>query len=502
MNQIRKPIVTDTSKQGRRNHLLDMQRAMVPMPKWLKPCLITFLIFYCLFVLIGGYNYGSDNVMNPVMTAAYCVYILVLLVPFLIRIPYIGVMHPLVFLSLIALLSLVIRDTPTVVMGPVYVTALLDYKLEKISLVRAYYYILQSLAVISMYAGFFLYKKFTIPILNCPSKSKNIFIVPIGFIISLLGLFMLIGLSGSMFNHMLNILAGRAISVYTSEVHGFGQYMILVGFSMSAILIWYASDIRAKYEPHFWIIFIGALAIAFLAGGRRSSVIIPIIMLFCVHIIINRKFNLLIVVILIMSFTGFLGMTGTWRMAAIKYGLTPEVKNIRISDSLAGGLEELRARTAASPAIPIIARVPKEIGLLWGETYLMDILRFVPRQIWHNKPIGIDTKTGITFWNTNTGKPPGGVAEAYWNFHIPGIIVVYFIYGMGLSYLMSFYLANHKNPAAIAIFVITLIQLNPSQTSITKWYLIIIPTIVLSIIGGYFKLKGYRRAEMFLNVRR
>lgn len=498
MNQTRKPIETETRGKGRQNHLLEMQRAMVPMPKWLKPCLITFIIFYCLFVLTGVAFYGSDNAMNPVMTVAYCVYVIALLIPFLIRIPFSGVINPLVYLSLITLLSLIIRSTPTVVFGPVNVSALLDFKLEEISLFRAYFYILSALSVISMYAGFFLFTKFPLPVLVNPVKSRIFIIVPLGMLIAFIGLIVFMRLSGSTANHMLNILVSRNVRIYTSEIHGFGQYMILMGFCIPAVLIWYASGIKVKYKPHFWILFLGALAIVYLAGGKRSAVIFPIIMWFCVHIIVHRKLNMIIPVILVTFFIAFIGSTAIRRIISMQYGFTPDVRDIRVFDFIGMGLQELRGREALNPAIPIIARVPEEVDLLLGESYLMDILRFIPRKIWPDKPIGLDTKVGIEFWNREVGKPPGGMAEAYWNFHIPGIIVVYLFYGMGLRYLMSFYLVNYKNHAATVLYVITLVRLDPAQTSVTKWYLLIIPAVLLAAIGGYLRLRGFCSSEKAL----
>ena len=478
--------------------MLEMQRALVPMPKWLKPCLITFIIFYCLFVLTGVAFYGSDNAMNMVMTVAYCIYVIALLIPFLIRIPFMGVMNPLVYLSLIALLSLVIRSTPIVIFGPINVSALLDFKLEDVSLFRAKFYILSALSVISMYAGFLLLNKFPLPVLMNPVKSRNYIIVPLGILIAFVGLFLFIRLSGTTANHMLNILVSRNVRIYTDEVYGFGQYMILIGFCIPAVLIWYASDIKVKYKPHFWILFLSALAIAYLAGGKRSAIIFPIIMWFCVHIIIHRKLNVIIPVILITFFIAFIGSTAIRRMIGMQYGFTPDVRNIRVFDFIGMGLQELRGREALNPAIPIIARVPKEIDLLWGETYLMNILRFVPRKIWPDKPIGLDSKVGIIFWNQEVGKPPGGMAEAYWNFHIPGIIIVYLFYGMGLRYLMSIYLVNHRNHAATVLYVITLVRLSPAQTSVTKWYLLIIPAILLAAIGGYLRFRGFCSSEKAL----
>jgi len=429
------------------------------------------------------------------MTVAYCVYIFVLLIPFLIRIPFSGVVNPLVYLSLITLLSLVIRSTPTVVFGPVNVSALLDFELEEVSLFRAYFYILSALSVICMYAGFILFTKFPLPVLMNPMKSRNFITVPLGMLVAFFGLYMIMRLSGSTADHMLNILVSRNVRIYTSEIHGFGQYMILMGFCIPAVLIWYASDIRVKYKPHFWILFLCAVAIAYLAGGKRSAVIYPLIMLFCVHIIIHRKFNVIIPVILITFFIAFIGSTAIRRIIGMQYGFTPDVRDIRVFDFIGMGLQELRGREALNPAIPIIARVPEEVDLLWGETYLMNVLRFIPRQIWRDKPIGLDTKVGIEFWNKEVGKPPGGMAEAYWNFHIPGIIVVYLFYGMGLRYLMSFYLVNYKNHAATVLYVITLVRLNPAQTSVTKWYLLIIPAILLAAIGGYLKLRGVCSAK-------
>jgi oligosaccharide repeat unit polymerase len=75
----------------------------------------------------------------------------------------------------------------------------------------------------------------------------------------------------------------------------------------------------------------------------------------------------------------------------------------------------------------IMAAIPESLDYQYGATLLRIVYLWIPRQIWPAKPVNVDTTVGMAvFGATSYGAgavPPGLIAEMYWNFWIPGIIV-------------------------------------------------------------------------------
>lgn len=82
----------------------------------------------------------------------------------------------------------------------------------------------------------------------------------------------------------------------------------------------------------------------------------------------------------------------------------------------------------------VIRNVPEALGFAYGETIYKWALGVIPRELWAGKPsLSAGSEVGILVYGTRrSGIPPGFVAELYWNFHVPGIIMGSFLIGLGL----------------------------------------------------------------------
>jgi hypothetical protein len=151
-----------------------------------------------------------------------------------------------------------------------------------------------------------------------------------------------------------------------------------------------------------------------------------------------------------------------------------------------GGSGELAERsTNADGALPILARVPDEVPLLWGSSYLAIVTLPVPRGIFPEKPTMVDGQVGRVFFHVDAGVPAGGVGEAYWNFHIPGVFAIYFLFGMIQQWLARAFLRNSNQAPVIVMYASALLLFRePSGLSFVQWMLVQVPLVAILVGVG------------------
>jgi hypothetical protein len=104
----------------------------------------------------------------------------------------------------------------------------------------------------------------------------------------------------------------------------------------------------------------------------------------------------------------------------------------------------------------IVAAVPEELPLEYGRTILRWVLAPIPRSLWPDKPvIPPGPVVGHTLYGQRVaGVPPSLVAELYWNFHWPGVIIGAFGLGIFLRRVQArFQAARGGDPMGAALFV-------------------------------------------------
>ncbi len=85
----------------------------------------------------------------------------------------------------------------------------------------------------------------------------------------------------------------------------------------------------------------------------------------------------------------------------------------------------------------VINEVGQALEQKYGETFLLWLVTPVPRSVWPDKPIVqmYCLEVGADVYGQQlSGIPPGLVAEMYWNFRLPGVIVGSFLFGWVLRW--------------------------------------------------------------------
>ena len=138
-----------------------------------------------------------------------------------------------------------------------------------------------------------------------------------------------------------------------------------------------------------------------------------------------------------------------------------------------------RARlNEVSGQIAVMHAVPDSVPHLYGTSYVSALACFVPRTIWPNKPRGGGAHVGAMIYSemsstsdyTGAGYPLGGAAEAYWNFGVPGVMLVYVLFGLLRRIVTDSFLRRPGDPfRALVLLVSMTVLVDASSDSIVKF---------------------------------
>jgi hypothetical protein len=270
-------------------------------------------------------------------------------------------------------------------------------------------------------------------------------------------------------------------------------WILLIKFAALASLLWFTLNRRAIYQPLFWACALTSILINFLAAGSRSAVISFFILGMLVWMLRERKFaptRILMIGVLGVVLISYLGSfrARIWRGDV---SLTSETQETSLAEYFEKGAQESAERAwASSGLLPILARVPDDVDLLYGSSYVAFLTIPIPRSVWADKPGQIGGLVGETFFNSPAGTPPGPIGEAYWNFHIPGVIIVFFIFGTFQKWLAQTFVKYQQYPAAILIYLTVLFTLDPSTPALIVCLMLVVPLIILLRLTGALSFRG------------
>ena len=408
-----------------------------------------------------------------------------------------GWFHPLVFSALFALASLW-RNLPLYTEGLQQNDGLPGYNLDELASLMAASLLLTALAQLAYYAGFCLGPNVPVIKLSFPRPRRVGIKAFVIVIVSTLLLIMYIlgrdGLSAYL------LLLGQGRSTLIDQGLLSGEWVIITRVSVVACLIWLMLDDRAVRQPLFWISALLSLVSQYLVSLSRSSVIYFFITALLVWTIRARKLDVIKVVLAVAIAMVLVGGLGTFRTSmwsgVVDWDAMVETAPI---EAFTRGVDELRYRgNELNPIFPILARVPHEVDLLYGRSYLPLLSLPVPRALWRDKPRSAGTVVGEIFLNTSAGVPPGAIGEAYWNFHVPGVLFVFALFGVFQRWVARSFQRYGATPAAILMYGVTLFLFNsPDVLTAVNWLYTIFLLLALLRLFGALSLE--RREALLLN---
>ena len=263
-----------------------------------------------------------------------------------------------------------------------------------------------------------------------------------------------------------------------------GHWTFLSGLLRPACLVWLALRPDVWRKPLFITLFGASLFMNFAATGSRSGIIVPVLAALCIWCLHYRRIPYTAMVMTGCFVLGAVGLLGEFREETRGADTLGEVQ---VESGPAAGIQKgmdiiaSRAEDIAG-VYGILGKVPHSVDLLYGESYFSVPAAPIPSAIWKDKPEAGGKLNGTRIFNEAlTGYPPGNLGEAYWNFHIPGVALVYFFWGMFLRWLAGLYRANAGDRAVLAVFVITLFFLQPNSVAAYKWLQMIFPALAFLV---------------------
>lgn len=408
----------------------------------------------------------------------------------------IGWLHPLVLPSIIFIPTSIIKS-PSSILTPLLILSqpanisvehilLSGWSNSELSMVGLKSVFLDFLSIIFTYLGFFSLniKSPNIKFYNPRNLRAKIIIL---FTLVLVLAIYIIQSSGGVLAHISQLSAGR----FHLRNDGGGQTLVIINFAPYILTTWYVYRPKVLNRLDFWILFLLGCGLQFVVTGSRASVFYPLIVLFIAWIFLNRKISLTRTLSIGLVIFLLLGILGDIRQSSQggrqEADLSP-LTNFNISDAIESTTEEPSNRKNST--IPVIAMVPEQIDHLWGASYLGALTFYVPRGIWPGKPRGAGAYAGAVIWSgrdtvsgyNGASIPLSATAEAYWNFNIPGVLLIFFLHGAYRRWLSSLLWKYPGQPMIIIFYVISVSSFSSPGTDKLVPYLQQLVMLVASSI--------------------
>ena len=458
---------------------------------WLHRILvIATVVIYLLFVVVQVYFNPKSTLALQWVNLGLVVNFLLLLIPVIFYQPSYGWFHPLIFNIFLTLIS-EIRKTPIYINGLESHIALPGWNSESLTFLLADNVALSIVGLVSYYCGFFFSPRFgNLQLTFLQPRHLKLKVLCV-VIFSVIACAVYMQIQGGIAAHILSWGEGRRVTLA-----GQFYWQFLIQFGAIACLIWLAKDPQAHLQGLFWIGSVSSLIINFLSGGSRSSVIYFIICGLLVSMMRDRKiaFTQIITVVLIGLF--LLGILGDFRNSTWSGEINWNTLNQPSPTESIFGLatDELGSRSGeGNGAIPILALVPNQVDFLYGSSYLAALTILIPRGLWPGKPGLVDGVVGKTFFDLDAGIPLEPSLEAFWNFGVPGVVIVFLIFGLFHKWLVWTFRNYATQTSMIVPYVLILYLLEPSGPAIINSMISITSSVILLRVFGVLSFPSKSR---------
>lgn len=252
----------------------------------------------------------------------------------------------------------------------------------------------------------------------------------------------------------------RGISDDLSEYKAYGYLRLLIGVSNIVAYLCYlrlrtGRRDRGFYRLCFALALLISLVMAFYSQGRSALVFVFINLVFIKYYLDGQRFPWRIFIVFAPITIALFFVTSALRTGSgVELGgrLTPMtvVAPIILNN---GGMD-------ASKTGHVIDYVDQTQDYWLGSTLIQFVFAAVPRQLWANKPVNMDTYIGEKIYGAETygsaAVPPGLFSEMYMNYWYAGILMGALLLGMLMKRINNLLVANKSNRNFIILYVMTL----------------------------------------------
>jgi hypothetical protein len=477
-----------------------------------RVAVVAFVLVYNAFM--PGLSEALHQPSLPLASLRFAtelVYQGLLVFPFIYYKPGFGWLHPLIFTFVWSLAQKVVSDPEMllapvqVFMGPLYAepnhAALRGFTDQEVAWTLIKAKGIQSLSLLAYYGGFFSGLRPTVPKLSF-HRAKQVQVRTMLLVGGACAVFLLaVEMRGGIVSHFVSLGSGRQ-----RAIGGLGHIGVLIRLGVIASVVWYAFDSEAGINPLFWGTLVISLTSVFLWSGSRSDVIYPLAFLLIIYALRYKTIPWGRSVAVGATALVLFGMLGLLRASAITGQPAWEVvTNAQISESLAFADEQLQRReeNPGGGYTAVVGRVPRDVDFLYGRTYVGALLFFVPRAFWEDKPRATGPYVKKYLYGTTGqvemadsppvvgGIPPGQVGAAYWNFYVPGVVILFLLYGIFHRWLARLYVKN-EHPLGAVLFLFLVTGAGVSPNALVSFFQDIISVLAVLFFLGVLKLPSVR----------
>lgn len=485
----------------------------VAMTSGQRVAVVIFVLVYN--ALVPGFSEVLHQPSLPLSVlrfGAELVYQGLLVLPFVYYKPSFGWLHPLIFTVLWSLAQTYVGE-PEALLAPVRVLftplhpelshgGLVGFTEPAVAWTLVKAKGIQSLALVAYYAGFFSGLRPSVPRLPFHEPRQ----VPLRTILLVGGAFatflIAVQLRGGIVEHFISLGQGRQ-----RAIGGLGHIGVLIRLGVIASVVWYAFDPKAGKNPLYWGTLAVSLVSMFLWSGSRSDVIFPLAFLLILWALRHKTIPWGRGAIVGTTALVLFGGLGALRASTMTGEPAWEiVTDLQISRSLEFADKQLerRQQNPGGGYTAIVGRVPKDVDLLYGRTYVGALLFFIPRALWAEKPRGTGSYVNKYLYGTTGpvelgdsppevgGIPSGPVGAAYWNFYIPGVVLFFALYGIFHRWLARLYETN-ENALGAVIFLYLLVGVGVSPNALVSIFQDIVLLLAVLLFFGALKFPKITR---------
>lgn len=307
------------------------------------------------------------------------------------------------------------------------------------------------------------------------------------------------GLSGLILtlHHRIELLAGRHYE------------LTLIRWVYIAPLLLFAIVTTNKTYQHWRWIFaaltvFGSLLMA--TFGGRGRALMPLLMLvvlwhYLVHSIRLRTL-LVLAIAFIISSNAILAMRLASRQAKSIEEIWLQMPKYIVTTHFGSLVRYLVSEfTALDGIIVLEARMPDELS--WQFRLPLNAIAVViPRKLWRDKPTGNPGTIFSQYWlpYNPSAKSVGHVGAAYMIFHLPAVVLLFFLNGILIRRLYITFIANKHHPLLVVGYVFVLISsrhlLIPPYENL---FIHIVPLCMLAFIATLLS-KSVRKFKSLANI--
>jgi hypothetical protein len=449
--------------------------AFLPITQSWRILILCYLLFYrILFPAVAAFYHSTSGDLLLARVVIQAVETALLALPLLAYRRDYGWLHPLLLPTILDLMKAAWKypfhlftplAAPVVSFqldggGTAFSLALAPSELAETHL---WYGLIHVAALLCYYLGYFHLRPWRTPILNFakPRHPETTCMIAVVFCAALTSIYIVE--KGGISSYLLAMRGGRV-----ELFEGDGQFRTIAQFSLPIMLLWFSYATRPWRNP----LFIGGLAVAstmvLAVSGSRSSVIVGLMSL--VLLWWHRRGRVLIVPTAAFGVFGLLlfAMAGNFRSDYTSQDLNVDFETMSFAGQLEAASVEFEDRANSAGDLAAFAGALHG-DLLYGRTYLGAAAFWVPRALWPQKPRSADA---YNMWINFAGKtldvpfdsgrtwgiPVNAVTEAFWNFHLPGVVVIFVLYGMFHRWLAEVRLRYHKEPAMLVFVIVVLVN--------------------------------------------